>query len=361
MVLGIQRGGGLVHQQDGRVFDQRTGNGNALAFATRQLRAALAHRAVHATRQALRNAVHACLLGGFPHLGIAGTGPANADVVGHAAGKQIAVLKNLADLCRQLRLVHLPHIGAADQHGSLVYIPKARHQPHQGAFARARSPHQGRHAARRHMQVDPTQHGRAACGIGEMHIAQADRCIARRLRQLRLRQGLLRKKGIHGLQLALCAAQRIGVTHHLQQRLDKAADQQHGQHGAHHLCRCQRQARLLVQADGDGDQQGRKHGLHRPDIEHGRQRGHRNQAPGRLALLVNRLRYPAGALAFFALKGAQHRLGLRKLHHALAGLGKIALKGGVRPAAHAARQHQHAQQQRQGQQAHQAQAPILRK
>ena len=44
LVLGVQRGGRLVHQQDGSILEQRAGDGDALALAARQARAAFADR-----------------------------------------------------------------------------------------------------------------------------------------------------------------------------------------------------------------------------------------------------------------------------------------------------------------------------
>ena len=46
--LGVQRGGGFVRQQDGRLFEQRAGNGNALLLAAGKLAPAFAAKGIQA-------------------------------------------------------------------------------------------------------------------------------------------------------------------------------------------------------------------------------------------------------------------------------------------------------------------------
>ena len=46
--LGVQRGGGFVRQQDGRLFEQCTSNGNALLFAAGKLTPAFAAKGIQA-------------------------------------------------------------------------------------------------------------------------------------------------------------------------------------------------------------------------------------------------------------------------------------------------------------------------
>ena len=52
LVLGVDRGERLVEDQDGGVAEQRAGDGDALALATGQPDAALAHHRLIALRQA---------------------------------------------------------------------------------------------------------------------------------------------------------------------------------------------------------------------------------------------------------------------------------------------------------------------
>ena len=361
LVFGIQRGRGLIDQQNGRILDERTRDGDALALAARQARPALAHRRVQALRQALDDFGHAGLARGFHHLGIAGLRAAHADVVGNGALEKVAVLEDLADLPGQPLARDLAHVDAAHQNAALLHIEKACDQPQHGRFARARGAHQRRHRARLHAQAQAAQHLGLARRVAEHHIAQLHRGIARRLGHGRLGQRLDREDVAHGIELHARGAQRVGVAGHLQQRIDMAAGQQqghdHGDGGFHSHALCCNAAQALVQPQRAGHQQGRKHGLHGPAVEHARQRRQANGLRARCALPAQGLLQPARAAAF-AIEGAQHGLRLRKLHHALAGAGHAALQALVGTAAQVRGDQQHAGQQRQRQQCNQAHAPV---
>src|SRR5690606_37896839 len=108
--------------QDRRLTEQRAGDGDALALAARQPRAAFAHRRVHALRQARGNLVHARFARGLQDIVIIAARPAAADVVGNGAGKEIRVLEYLADVPGQLRAGDLPHVDAADVHAALRHV-----------------------------------------------------------------------------------------------------------------------------------------------------------------------------------------------------------------------------------------------
>ena len=88
--LAVQRAGGLVQKQDGRVFQHHAGDGNALALAAAELHAALAHEGLEAgaalgVRQARDELIGMRALGRAVHLGRRGVGPAVEDVVSHRA------------------------------------------------------------------------------------------------------------------------------------------------------------------------------------------------------------------------------------------------------------------------------------
>ena len=82
LALGVERAGRLVEQQDGRVAEQRAGDGDALALAARQPHAARAEMGGEALRQRLDEGERRGRLGGRPHLVVGRVGPAVADVVG---------------------------------------------------------------------------------------------------------------------------------------------------------------------------------------------------------------------------------------------------------------------------------------
>ena len=153
------------------------------------------------------------------------------------------------------------------------------------------------------------------------------------------------------------APQRVAVAGHFQQRIDVAPHQQQSDDGADHVGRRQGAAQAAVQPHGRRDQQRGEHGLDRPHVQHRRQRGQEDQPRRRLPLPVHRLLQEAHAAAF-AIEGAQHRLRLRKLHHALAGAGVAFMERAVRAPRQPSGQEQHAGQQRQRRQRDQPQLPV---
>ncbi|MNY64550.1 hypothetical protein D3C86_2016830 [compost metagenome] len=64
-----------------------------------------------------------------------------------------------------------------------------------------------------------------------MHIAQFDRCVARRLRRVWFRQRFNGEQFFYGIELGACPAQDLAVAGHLQQRIDVAPRQQHRDDG----------------------------------------------------------------------------------------------------------------------------------
>ena len=62
--FGVQRGGSFVENQDRRVFEQRAGDGQALALAARQAQAVVADHGIEALRQAAHELGHEGRIGG---------------------------------------------------------------------------------------------------------------------------------------------------------------------------------------------------------------------------------------------------------------------------------------------------------
>ena len=109
--LGVQRAGGFVQQQDGRVFEHDAGNGHALALAARELHAALAHMgfiAAAALRvgQGVDEGGGLGALGGGVQFFLAGIGAAVEDVVAHRTVQQRGVLRDHANGVAQAVLRH---------------------------------------------------------------------------------------------------------------------------------------------------------------------------------------------------------------------------------------------------------------
>ena len=79
--FGVERGGGFVEDQDGRVFKQGAGDGDALFFAAGEFEPALADDAVPALRQAFDEMQDVGGARGFDDFFAAGVGAAVGDVL----------------------------------------------------------------------------------------------------------------------------------------------------------------------------------------------------------------------------------------------------------------------------------------
>src|SRR5690606_33400096 len=97
----IERGGRLVEQDDRRILYQRAGDGDALAFATRELRATFAHGRIVALGEARNELVGVRGLGGGHNLVFRRAGFAERDVVADRAVEQEYVLPDIGDLPAQ--------------------------------------------------------------------------------------------------------------------------------------------------------------------------------------------------------------------------------------------------------------------
>ena len=111
LALGVERGGGLVEQQQRRVAQDRARDRDALALAARQRHAALADRRVVALRQALDELVGKRLLGRAPHVGVGRLRPAEPDVVGGGRTEHDGILRHQRDAPAQLH-----RVGIRDAH-----------------------------------------------------------------------------------------------------------------------------------------------------------------------------------------------------------------------------------------------------
>ena len=98
----VQRGGGLVENEDGRVFQKDAGDGDALLLSAGEERSALADIGVEAVGHG-----HGCprsssaLRGGLLDLGVGGVGAAVADVLADRIGEEKDVLLDDADVLRR--------------------------------------------------------------------------------------------------------------------------------------------------------------------------------------------------------------------------------------------------------------------
>ncbi len=172
--LVVQRAGGLIQQQDGRILQKDPGDGQALLLPAGQLHPPLAHMGVIALRQRHDKLMGARLLGGLLHLLQGGAGLAVNDVVKDGAGEQVDLLLHGADGAPEAFQGKVPHIMPVYHDLPAGHIIKAGNQVAQRGFAGAAGPHQGHALPRRHLQVDLVQHKAGVILIAEADILKGD-------------------------------------------------------------------------------------------------------------------------------------------------------------------------------------------
>ena len=128
LVLHIQARRRLVQQHDGRIFEQRTGDRDALALATGEFGAVLADHGVIALRHAVHELVAVGGTRSRKHFLIGGVAAAKADVAHHGVVEEQHVLEHDGVITQQYLGIHARNIHTA--HGNLARggIPKARGQ-----------------------------------------------------------------------------------------------------------------------------------------------------------------------------------------------------------------------------------------
>ena len=140
--FGIQRAGGFVQQQDGRVFQHHAGDGDALALATGKFHAAFADVRV-ITRAAFRVRQVGDEVGSFGaqsslhHFFFGGFGAAVDNIVAHGAVQQAGVLRYQADLGAQRFLGNVVDVLPVDGNRATLRFVKTQQQIDDGGFARA--------------------------------------------------------------------------------------------------------------------------------------------------------------------------------------------------------------------------------
>ena len=135
--LRVGHGGGLVHEQDRGVQQDRPGDGDALLLPARQ-GGLPPQDGVVAAGQGHDLGVDAGRARGGAHLVVGGLGPAQGDVLAHRGAQQLGVLEDEGDGGVQGLLVHVAQIHPADAHRPGVGVGEAGDEGGQGGLARAR-------------------------------------------------------------------------------------------------------------------------------------------------------------------------------------------------------------------------------
>ena len=170
---GVQGGGGLVQNQDGRIFQEDPGNGHPLLLPAGQHHPPLAHIGVEAVGHSYDVVVNLRPLGRLNDLRLGGVGPAIADVVQHRPGEEEHVLLDNADAPAQGALGHPPHVLAVYQDAAPGHVIESGDQLAQGGLAPAGGAHHRHRLPLGDVDGNMVQHRRAVL-IVEGHVLHQD-------------------------------------------------------------------------------------------------------------------------------------------------------------------------------------------
>ena len=204
-IVRVGKGGGLVQDQDGRIFQHGAGNGNALLLAAGQIHAFCANDGMDALRELFHDIHALCSFQRRQHLGFGGLRSAQTDVIQNAALEQTAVLEHKGDGIHQLFLGDSPHIRSAHPDAATLHIKEPADKVCQRGFSAAGGAHKSRRLPRLNRQRNALD-DLGFSVIAEMHIPQRDRGILRVLRNSLHLHG-------HRLQHRVDACQRIRHHH----------------------------------------------------------------------------------------------------------------------------------------------------
>ena len=167
LVLCVDRGQRLVQHQDRRVAQQRPGDGDALALAAREARAAFADHGLIAIGQRFDEVMRVGGAGGGDKLGLVGVGAAETQVVLDRAVEQVGVLRHDGDHPAHRLRVERAQVLPADADRAALRVVQAEQQAHDGGLAGAAGPDDADALAGGDAEGQALVRGAPAAGIGE--------------------------------------------------------------------------------------------------------------------------------------------------------------------------------------------------
>ena len=168
-IVWVGKSGGLIQNQDGRIFQHSTGNGDALLLAAGQIHALGADNGMDARRELFYN-IHA--LRRFQrcqHLGFGGLRSAQTDIIQNAALEQAAVLEHKGDGIHQLFLGDCPHIRSAHPDAAALHIKEPADKVCQRRFSAAGGAYKSHSPSRLNLQRNALDN-LVFSVVAEMHI-----------------------------------------------------------------------------------------------------------------------------------------------------------------------------------------------
>ena len=182
-IVRVGKGGGLVQDQDGHIFQHGAGNGNALLLAAGKIHALGADDRVDARRELFHDIHALCSFQHRQHLGFGGLRPTQTDVVQKATLEQAAVLEYKGDGVHQLFLGDVPHIRSAHPDAAALHIKEPADKVCQCGFAAAGGAYKSHRLSRLNVQRNALD-DLGFSVVAEMHILQGHRGIFRMPRMI---------------------------------------------------------------------------------------------------------------------------------------------------------------------------------
>ena len=140
---GIQGGGGLVKDQEGRILQKDPGNGDPLLLSSGELEAPVAHHGIQARGLGLYEIIDVGLAAGLDEVFLRGVRPGVEEVVPDGPVEQVGLLADDPDMAAQEGQVQLPDVMAAEGDRPSCRIIEPGDQVDQGGLAGARGPDHG--------------------------------------------------------------------------------------------------------------------------------------------------------------------------------------------------------------------------
>ena len=151
---GIQRRRGLIQDQNGRIGQHRSGNGQPLFLPHREFDALISQRRIISLGGPHHKLVNLAHPGRGNHLFFTGIQTAVTQVVFYAGVKQHRILQYLAYLRSKGSQRHIPDIVAINRDFALSHVVEPHQQAGQRRLAAPGVPHQSHHRSWRDLQVD---------------------------------------------------------------------------------------------------------------------------------------------------------------------------------------------------------------
>ena len=177
LALGVEVGGRLVQDQNGRVLQKRAGDGEALALPARELDPALAHGRRVALGQHRHELMDLRHPGGVLDVGLGGAGPAVADVVADGVGEEESLLGDDAHERPERGHGDFPDVAAVYFDAPGLDVVKARHEVHEGRLTRSRHADEGDHLPFAHGEGNVGERILLGLGVPEGHALEDEAVV----------------------------------------------------------------------------------------------------------------------------------------------------------------------------------------